>query len=158
MGLPIHRFRLRLWCEHYFAHSDPIGQWRVGIVGNSRGICPTASRDLRVGSGLRDPVGPRAGLCRYLGSGEARTECDPMLLTSSPTGARKPRAAHPEPERRLGSWVKPQTKPDQNSTMAAPQVRPAPKTTSRTRSPGWIRPSRTASSMAIPTLAALVLP
>ena len=50
------------------------------------------------------------------------------------------------------------TNPNQNSTMAAPQVRPAPKTTSRTRSPGWIRPSRTASSMAIPTLAALVLP
>lgn len=40
MGLPIHRFRLRLRCEYDFAHSDPIGQWRVGVVVGPREFAP----------------------------------------------------------------------------------------------------------------------
>lgn len=45
-----------------------------------------------------------------------------------------------------------------HSMTAAPQVKPAPKTTKSTRSPGLMRPAPTASSSAIATLAALVLP
>src|SRR5439155_13333534 len=47
---------------------------------------------------------------------------------------------------------------DHHSITAAPHVRPAPKTTIITRSPRWMRPECTASSRAIATDAAEVLP
>ena len=48
--------------------------------------------------------------------------------------------------------------PDYHSITAAPQVNPAPKTTRRIRSPRRMRPMVTASSSAIATEAAEVLP
>src|SRR6266404_3269612 len=45
-----------------------------------------------------------------------------------------------------------------HSITAAPQVRPAPKTISKIRSPRWTRPEVTASSRAMATEAAEVLP
>lgn len=48
MGLPIHRFRLRLWREHHFVDSDPIGQRRVGIAGSPGEFTPPRPETLEL--------------------------------------------------------------------------------------------------------------